>query len=132
LDVLEIDLALVDVEFVEALPVAAGAVLPVGNGAFIQVISRDNGLKGTAVAQPGEDNGHQLVGMMEPVIGGIPGGGEGLAAEGVAEASLLATMDTDVALAYEASFQAVEVGTSLLLGVHRKLLIQVDVCIESE
>src|SRR5262249_18968042 len=108
LDVLGIDAGLLDVEVVEALGVLAGLLLPGGDRAFVQAEGGDDGLKGTAVGEQGQDQGGQFQGLVEAVERGVAGGGEGLAAGGAAEAFFLLGVNADVAVSDHAPVQAVE------------------------
>jgi hypothetical protein len=82
----DIDATRLDVQFVEALAVPAGALLPAGNRALVEAVGGDDGLAGAAVAEQGQDDGDQVEGLVQAVVRGILGGGEGLLARGAAEA----------------------------------------------
>ena len=118
LDVLGIDLALLDVEFMEALGVLAGPLFPVGDGALVQAVGRDDRLARAAVAEQGQDEGDEVEGLVPAVVRGVPGCGEGLPAGGAAEAPFLVGVDADVALAGQPPMQAREVGAELERRVH--------------
>jgi hypothetical protein len=95
--VLDINVALLDVQLMEALAVPAGALLPVGDGALVEAVGGDDGLAGAAVAQKSQDEGDQVEGLVQAVVGGILGDGEGLVAGGAAKAAFLLGVDADVA-----------------------------------
>jgi hypothetical protein len=69
----------------------------------------------------------QCDGLVEAVVGGVAGGGEGLAAGGTAIALLAAGVGPDVAEATFPPVQAIEVGAELTGRVHRVFLRGVDV-----
>jgi hypothetical protein len=119
LDVLHIDAALLDLQLVEALAVPAGALPPVGDGALVEAVGGDDGLAGTAVAEQGQSEGDPVKGLVQAVVRGVRGGGEGLATGGATEAVLLAGGDADVAQTGLAPVQAVEARAEWRVRPHR-------------
>src|SRR5262249_33575732 len=114
--------AALDLEFVKALAVSSRLVLPVGDGSLVEAEGGDDGLQGAAVAEQGEHRRGQCDGLVEAVVGGVAGGGEGLAAGGTAIALLAAGGGADGGEAAYSPVQAVEVGAELSGRVHRVFL----------
>ena len=98
---------------------AAGPIAPIGDGPLVEAEGGDDRLDGTAMAEQGDHEGHQIDGLLEPVERGIAGGGEGAAAGGASITPFLAAMDGDVAEAELAPCGAVGVVAELALRVHR-------------
>src|SRR3954454_6373529 len=115
LDMPQLDLASKDPMLMEELTMAAGPVTPVGDGPFVEAEGGDDRLDGTAVAEEGDHEGHQVDGLLEPVERSIAGGGECATAGGASVTPFLAAMDGDVAQAELASCGAVGVAAELAL-----------------
>ena len=115
----QLDLPLKDPMLVEELAVSAGAVAPVGDGAFVEPEGGDDGLDRAAVAEQGDDDGDQVERLLQAVERGVASGGEGPAAGRAEVAAFLPTMDADVAGTQLPSCGAIGVVAELSERVHR-------------
>ena len=116
---LQIHLALLDDVLMHLLAVVARAHQPGGYGPLIQATGGHERLGRTALAEPGEDQRHQVRRRSQPVEGRARGGGEGLATGRTAIPLLRLAMHADVPLSHLASGTAVRVMAELGLRVHR-------------
>src|SRR5215218_5270970 len=101
------------------LAVLPGTCQPRGHGALIDSAGGDDGLGGTAVAQPSQDERHHIGGRPQSRAGRIFGGGERLATRGTAIALLRWAMHPNVPLPYRSSGRTLGVVAALGLRVHR-------------
>jgi hypothetical protein len=76
--VLQVHLPLLDHMLMHPLALLASTDQPGSDGPLIQAKGCDDGLEGTAVAQQGEDDGHQVRSRVLPVEGRALRSGEGL------------------------------------------------------
>src|SRR5262249_21755205 len=94
----------------------------VGDGALVEAVSGDDGLAGAAVAEQSQHEGDQVERLVQAVVRGVLGGGEGLGTKGAAEAPLLARGGADVTQASLPPVQAVEIRAELCRRVQRVFL----------
>jgi len=76
--------------------VLAGAQQPSRHGVLIDAEGRNNGLGRTAVAQQGQDAGHQIRSRTQPIEGRSLGSGEGLTTARTAIAPFCVAMHANV------------------------------------
>jgi hypothetical protein len=92
---------------------------PGRDGPRIQAKGGDEGLEGTAVAQQGEDDGHQVRSRVHPVAGRALGRGEGLPTGTTAITLLRLAMHAHVSLSPLPSGRTLGVVAKWALRVHR-------------
>src|SRR4051812_48004880 len=108
-----------DNSLVKLLAMSPGPVPPGGDGALVEPEGGDDGLHRAAVAQQGDHDRHHIGRLLEAVVRGVAGGGEGPAAVGAAVTTLLSAMDADVAAPELPPCGAIGVVAELRLRVHR-------------
>ena len=100
------------------MALCGSTLLPIRDGALIQVAGRDDGLRRTPPRQQGDDSDDYLLLVAQAIKGRPLGLGESLTALFALVAKVLATVNDNVARARLSFGRAIQVGAECCLRVH--------------